>query len=293
MFQVINDFIVGTMDYVLGWLLYVPMDVAMIAVAVITSSIIVFPRKWVTNQHWLKRVDADQKRLKSLKKEAANRKDKEAVQRHKATISQVQLRAIKVECKPLLIMLIAMTLIAMWCFARLGFNPPGGGEAVELKLHVANSEIGKIGHLVPVAGIQTVDGWIQTAERDKPTEPRGVWETYTAKVARLMKLPEPTLESVVTWRIVPEGRPEPYALKMVFDGAVYERELLVGQKRYAPQLEVHSPPDLTPASEVMMRPPKLFGVIGGLGPMFPPWLVAYLIVALPTVSVLKRVFKVY
>ena len=98
---------------------------------------------------------------------------------------------------------------------------------------------------------------------------------------------------MVTWRIVPEGRPEPYQLKMVLDGTVYERELLAGQKRYAPQVEMHSPPDLMPASEVMMTPRKLFGVIGGLGPMFPPWLVAYLIVALPAVSVLKRVFKIY
>ena len=39
MFQSINDIIVGAMDYVLGWLLYLPKDAAMIAVAVSVLSV--------------------------------------------------------------------------------------------------------------------------------------------------------------------------------------------------------------------------------------------------------------
>ena len=97
----------------------------------------------------------------------------------------------------------------------------------------------------------------------------------------------------MTWRIVPEARQTPYHLKLSFDGQLIERELIVGRKRYAPQLQLHAPPALLPASEVVMRPRKLFGVLGGFGPMFPPWLVAYLVIALPLVSALKRVFKIY
>ena len=293
MFQIVNDFIVAMMDYVLGWLLYLPRDVAMIGVAVIASVIVVFPRKWVTDQDWLKRADDDQKRLKELKKAAAKKKDKEAVQRHKATISQVQLRAIKYEGKPLLIMLIAMVLIAMWCFGRMGFNPPQGGEAVEVKLHVPSSEIGEIGHLVPVDGIESVDGWVQKAKRDTLPEKVGFWDVYVDKAAKFMKIADPPVEGVVTWRIVPEAGEEPYKMRIVFDGNVYERELIVGQKHYALPLVMHSPPDLMPASEVVMTPRKLFGVIGGFGAWFPPWLVAYLIIALPLVSILKRIFKIY
>ena len=76
MLPVINNLILGLMDCLLGWLLLLPRDVAIIGVAVITSSVMVFPRKWVADQDWLKRCDNDQKRLKQLTREARKKKDK-------------------------------------------------------------------------------------------------------------------------------------------------------------------------------------------------------------------------
>jgi len=293
MLQAMNNSLVALMDYVLGWLLYVPRDAALIAVAVITSSAMVFPRKWIADQDWLRRCDNDQKRLKQLIREARKRKDKDAVARHKATRSRIQLRAIKYEGKPLLVAVVVLVLVACWCFVRLGFHPPAGGEPVELKLYVPTAQIGKLGHVVPQDGITVADGWVRRAVRDELPAPVGKWEEWTARTARWLTLPEPVPEGVVSWTIVPAARRAPYNLKIVFDGKVYDRQLIVGRKQYAVQLQWHAPPDPLPASEVVMKPRKLFGVVGGFGPMFPPWLVAYLVIALPLVSGLKRVFKIY
>ena len=41
-----------------------------------------------------------------------------------------------------------------------------------------------------------------------------------------------------------------------------------------------------------MRQMKLFGLVGGLL-FLPPWLVAYLLIAIPFVSVVKRLFGIY
>ena len=43
-----------------------------------------------------------------------------------------------------------------------------------------------------------------------------------------------------------------------------------------------------------MRPVKLFGVVGGVEGLFlPPWVVAYLLITIPLVYVLKRLLGVY
>jgi hypothetical protein len=39
---------------------------------------------------------------------------------------------------------------------------------------------------------------------------------------------------------------------------------------------------------------KLFGAVGGIDVLFlPPWLVAYLLIAIPFVSILKRLFRIH
>jgi len=45
--------------------------------------------------------------------------------------------------------------------------------------------------------------------------------------------------------------------------------------------------------EAVMPPVKLFGVVGGLDFLYlPPWLVAYLLIAIPFVTILKRTFRI-
>ena len=47
-------------------------------------------------------------------------------------------------------------------------------------------------------------------------------------------------------------------------------------------------------TELQMKPRKLFNIVPGIDVIgFPPWLVAYLIIVLPLVPLMKRVFCVY
>ena len=54
MFNALNDVIVNAMDYVLGWILYLPRDVQLFLVAILTSAILTFSRLFSTDQPWLR-----------------------------------------------------------------------------------------------------------------------------------------------------------------------------------------------------------------------------------------------
>ncbi len=48
------------------------------------------------------------------------------------------------------------------------------------------------------------------------------------------------------------------------------------------------------ALEVRLRPARLFGVVPGIPAVgFQPWLVAYLLITIPLVPLLKRTLRIY
>ena len=81
MLALMNAAILKVADFLLGWLLLVPADVALILVAVGTGAILTAARLFTTNQDLLRRCDADKKRLKQLRREAQLRKDRDALKR--------------------------------------------------------------------------------------------------------------------------------------------------------------------------------------------------------------------
>ncbi len=292
MLQAINDFLVETMDYVLGWLLYLPRDLRLVLVAVLTSAILAFVRLWTTDQDWLGRASRDQKRLKGLIRQARRRKDKQAVRRFKQTLTLIKLRSLKFEGKPLLASIVPIALLATWCFARLGYEPPRPGETVELRLYVPAAAIGKHAYVVRSEGLQPTGGWIATVEKDAPPPIRGAWDAFNAKVRDWLKM-TPPLEGVARWRFKTTDQKKRYRLRIRYDGKTYEKELLVGTRR-APSAVEFPNDGKVQAIELALKRVKLFGVVGGLDIIhLPPWLVAYLIIAIPFVTVFKRVFKIY
>ena len=47
------------------------------------------------------------------------------------------------------------------------------------------------------------------------------------------------------------------------------------------------------STEVKLRPVKLFGVVPGLPALlFPAWLVAYLLIVIPSVPLIKKVLRI-
>lgn len=300
MFELLNNAIVSGMDYVVGWLLRLPNDLALILLAVMTSLIMVMIRKWATDQDFLRRCNADRKRQGKLIKQAKAAHDKQAVKRHKDVVTQIKMRATKYELKPLLFSLIPVALLATWGFGRLGFHPPKAGDELTVRAYLPTLAIGtRYPYLDPVAGLEAlptrpgqVSGWVQEVVKDTE-DPKG--------------------GGVAIWKIRGQASPKPYLLRMPYEHKVYKRELLIGQPTYSEPLAVVGDPPVV--MEVPLQPRKLFGVVPGFiellrdmrlpavwsavgwsfpqAEFLPPWVMAYLLIAIPLVSVLKWVLRIY
>lgn len=303
MLDLINNFITRIMDYVLFWILYLPRDLKLAIVAVMTGFTMTLIRKWTTDQEWLKRAWQDQQRLNQLKKQAKLAGDKEAKTRYVATETRIKVKSLKFEFKPLAYAVIPVALLATWCFGRLGFAPPQPGETVQVKMYLKASAIGsKLPHLAAPPGVQLKSPPIQNVVKDSFPPPLGPWDKATdwlaAQVRRPFaawgmadKDPAARLEGVAVWDVQAE-QPGEYALQFRCDGKTYAKQFLVGGRTYAQAFDAH---DGQPVQgiELVMKPLRLFDFVGSLTQWLPGWLVAYLLIAIPFMSISKRILRVY
>ncbi len=308
MLETLNNICLLITDPVLSWLLWLPKDLAIFIVAVTTSAIITFSRKGVTNQEWLKRAEEDVKRQDELAKEAKKRGDKETVRRHKMNVGLIKMRGFRYEGIPLLIAIIPIALLATWCFNRLGFYPPADKETVEIKVYFPRSAMESTIYMIPEDGIGVENGYVRKIVEDRvppsvtPWD-KGVdkivagynkgWEWVVTKVLHAAVPPPQPLGGLAAWKIKAGAGPQPYVLQFVHNGKIYKKEFLVGARKYSTQADVFDPTAPVQAIEQVLRPFMFLRYIGGFGPFVPPWLVAYLLIAIPFVTVLKRVFKIY
>lgn len=267
----LNNAIVGVMDVALGWLLAVDRNVAIFIVAIATSAVLTLVRLFTTNQDLLRRCSRDRKQLKRLIKEAKRRKDKDAVKRHKATMVLIAVKKMKSEGLPLLAALVPIVLLATWCFSRLGYHPLRAGEPIELAVYFPVSSVGKPIHVVPTPGLRAEGGWVrQMLPATYQDQPHGA----------------------ASWTLRGAASDEPYDLAIRLAGRTVHRRVRVGQRTYEPPVIYY--PDKAACAEVELREFRLFGVVGGIDwLLFPPWLVAYLIIAIPFVPILKAVLRIY
>ena len=70
MMETINAWVANAADWIFGWILFLPRDLSLFTVAVLTSASLSFVRKWTTDQEWLHRSVADEERQCQLIKEA-------------------------------------------------------------------------------------------------------------------------------------------------------------------------------------------------------------------------------
>ncbi len=292
MLEALGNFIVSAMDLLLGWALYLPRDAMLFAVAILTSAILTFVRLFSTDQDWLRRAAADRKRLGELARQARRRGDKQARKRHKATLLMIKTRALRFEGKPLLYAVVPIALLATWCFSRLAYEPPGPGETLEVRAYLPTSAIGGFAYLVPREGVQAEGGWVQPVVKDCPLPAASWWDAFNARTTSWLGM-QPALEGVSVWRIKADGRSQPPVLEVRYAGRTYRKELLVGTRRYAPAVQAYQGAPVQ-CIELAMRPVKLFGIVGGIDVLYmPAWLVAYLLIAIPFVVILKRLFRIY
>jgi len=272
MLNLLNNVTLKIVDFLLGWILYLPMDVVLIVVSIGTSLILTLARLKTTDQNLLKRCDDDKIRLKALMKEAKKNKDKDAVMRYRGVLSMIAMKSMKQELMPLLVALIPLALLGTWIFQRIEFHPPKAGETVEVNAYFPISAAGQLVHLVPVEGVNAETGLIKEIV---PVTNEG------------------PAHGMAAWKVTAKASPIPYKLDIRYKAKTYNSSLLVGQTYYEPALNFYNSDEIT-CMEVKMKEFKLFNIVPGIpAAMLPAWLVAYLIIVIPFVSILKSLLKIY
>lgn len=293
MIEMLNDWVVWATDYIFGWVLYLPRDLALFSVAALTSFVMVVVRKWSADQGWLKRADDDAIRLNQLTAIAKKEKDTESVKRYQQTLGLIKMRSMKQEGPPLLWALLPIVLLATWCFSRIAFMPPKAGEWVTVTAHTGTAAIGNIAHLVPAQGVKVKDGWIRPVQDEKVAPAANWWERGDEWLQQKMGTAVKP-EGAAVWTVSAPANDKPYDLQFVYDGHVYKAPLLVGQKRYESQLVTYGADCGIQAIEFGLTPLKLFGFLPGISAFaLAPWLLGYLVIVVPLALLIKKVLHIY
>lgn len=270
MVESLTRFCLAVADPLLGWLLRLPSELAVAIVALATALILRGVRRFTTDQDLLRRAAADRRRLRELIREARRRGDRAAVARFKLTHTQIAMRTMGQEWKPLLISLVPVAVLAVWCFSRLEFHPPAAEEPVDVVLFTPVSAIGEFVHLVPSDGIRA-DGWVRVVRPDvqgtnsPPSNGIAVWSVRAAAGSH-----------TVTFRLA---------------DATLTREFRAGLKTYAEPIRQH---DRGYVTQLCMREARFLGVVPAIPQIgFASWLVAYLLIVCAAFPVIRRLTGIY
>ena len=275
MLEVFTRLVMSIMDPALGWALALPRDVVLFIVGIGTATIITLVRLFTTDQKVLGRCHRDKKRLKELIREAKARKDKDAVKRYRATKSLVANKAMRYEAKPLLVSILPIALIGTWCFLRMDYVPPKADQPVRVVAYFPVSASGGVAHMVPQGSVRAETGWVQEIQAQNVVE--GV-----------------PADAEAAWTLRAGANPRSYDLEIRYKNATYDQKLLVGQRTYDAPLTTYAPTDPVLCTEVRLTQVKLFGLLPGIPwLLMPPWLVAYFVIAVPFVSIVKRLTHIY
>lgn len=270
MLSALNDFIVAMMDYLLGWLLRFPSDVQLFVVAILSALVLTVVRLWTTDQDLLRRCRADKARLRTLARQAKVRGNRDAVTRHRATLGMIAMKQLRQEAGPLLASLVPIVMLATWALSRLEFHPLETGRPFKFAAYLPISAVGKIAHIVPDDSLTAETGWIQeitTTTAQETVCGRAIWDLSTA------------------------SGPEQRRLQVRFNGKTFEHSMRVGTGRYELPLQTHDANVL--ATELKLRPVKLFGVVPGIPALnFPAWLTGYLVLVIPITFLLRKMLRV-
>ncbi len=239
----------------MGWMLHLPRDAALLIVAIATALVLTLVRVKTTDQGLLRRCKHDKKRQKELLREAKKRGDKDAQKRHRTTIGQIGLKAVRQEGWPLLASVLPIALIAVWTFARIAYHTPDPGEGITLRMYFPAEAITDLVHMLPPeGGVRVSNGLIRRVEDDYA--PDGL--TVVAGRA--------------DWTLSAQKRDEPYALRFRCKGKIIEHELCADGLRYTGPITRYGPEN-EEVFEYRLQEHKYhpFGVIGDWDVRAPGW----------------------
>lgn len=251
----------------------VVMDLALLLLAAGTTAVLTLLRRLTTDQDLLRRCAQDRKRLRELRREAKARRDAATVRRLRTAEQAVRLRATSQEWRPLLAALAPALLLGWWANGWFSRRPIAGGAPFRLSAEFAPSEAGALAHVVPVDGMTCEGSWIRCIiVGEGKGAGRGICE----------------------WKLSAAARAEPYEL-VVRHGA--------GAARLSVQVAGRpphgGPPGAVQSDEgsfnvrLALGEYRFLRIVPGIRALgLPPWLVAYLALAVPLMAVFRRILRV-
>lgn len=256
-------------DPILGPVLRISPDAALLAASLGSALILILVRKWTTDQARLRQVKLDKAVLRRRIGQARREGDRSGLKRLKTVRSMVAMVALKAEGKPLAIAIVPVIFLATWCFLRLEFHPPEVNQPVTVAAYVPVSAAGEVMHLMPDPARQT-DGLISliTAVTDQgPPYGKAVWTTRAVEAG---------------------DRGE---LIFVYQTHRLSHPWSAGGLDAPPTVVEHPDGIVT---EIQLRPFQPFGIIPGFPSlMLSPWIIAYILIVVPAVFLLKPLLKIY
>ena len=259
------------LDVPLGWLLWLPRDVALLLVAAGTALTMTLARKWLTNQDLLRRAAADVTQLKSLLRDARRAKDKAVMQRLRSTMAMVKLAQLRADLRVLVVVIAPVGLLAMWAAERFDYLPPRVDEEIVLRAYYPLSSTDRLTHLVPSDEFDLRSPAIQIVQSDPLDKSR----------------------AFAAWRFVVRHPADDLPLTIRHQNETATHHARVGRSTYLPAWQ-HQAHDFILETELELRRYSFLG----LGPHrdvvgLAPWLIAYLVLAIPLVPLLRKVCGVF
>lgn len=276
MVDMINQLLLFTGDTFLGWAVRVSPDLALVLVALLSALSLVLVRLLTTDQDLLGRCHADKKRLGVLIKQARKQKDKPTIQRLRHTKGLIGLKQMRSEGKPLLLALLPIAFLGTWAWQRLAYLPLKPEEPFTFTATYPASASGKLAYLLPP----------YYYSRGKDLSPQG----WIQEIAPATNAPDARAQTV--WMLRTDNGPAEFDLDLRFEGILFEHPIAAdGLTACAPRTE-H--PNSEVVTEIDLRRYHAFGGIPNIPDLFlPSWLIGYLLLTIPLVSALKRLFRVH
>ena len=254
-------------DALLGWLLALPRDASLIILAMSTAAMSLVLRWRLSDQHTLRCMRVDRRRL--AQRIAAARRDdqQESLLRYRRISARILRKQALVETRLALLTFVPLSAIVTWAAARIHYWPPNPGEPIEFVLYTPASAVGTVVHLVPSEDLEAPTGWIREVESSqRHGSPRGraVWslKSREAQVSRRLEV-----------RIRSRTLTHP---------------VMIGFNRYPPPDVLHEDEF---ESRLTLTPYQPFGWFPGIAGLA-PWLTAYLIAVLAAFYAAKVVLGV-
>lgn len=252
-------------DLLLLWAWRLSPDLALILIAVASAAALALLRRWTTPQAWLHRARADLAVLKTALRTARQNRDAAARARHLALKRRIDLqRLLRAELPALAAALPVLLILAQWAYLRLEFRPVQTGETVTLHLEASPSWAGQTVHMVPGPEMAVAGSPIRSITAEASAE-GPVTVTWSLTPTQTQDLHLRLADRTLVHPVVLAPRPDPVARIDQGDGLATRLDLI---------------------------PYRAFGFIPTLDPLWcPAWLLAYLMITLPGMFVLRRLAR--